>query len=147
MDGESSSTTVSPGCFLSSHSSGPSALTVTLQLVFLMVTRWLQLFQASQTYPAISKDWKGVGGGSLFMCPFLPGQKTFPTISMEVFSLDLINTQWVPRFCPRGRVPLENEYLVLFPGFVVGNGLCCQGMRMGEWVPAGWLAHSVCHTL
>lgn len=41
--------------------------------------------------------------------------------------------RWVPCLCPRSRPVWGSERLALFPGAVVGGGLCCKGRRVGRW--------------
>ena len=48
-------------------------------------------------------------------------------LSLQVFLLDIISKQWVPCLCSRISTVWESEYLLLFSGFVLGEGLCYQG--------------------
>lgn len=66
--------------------------------LFLMGARWLQQFQATQTHPAVYKDWRGE---LLHLSFFLPGDKTFPTIPLSASPLD----HWYVV----GSIPLPNK--------------------------------------
>lgn len=98
---------------------------------FLMAARWLQQFQTSQTYLVVYKDWKG-GGLLLLYLFFFFCRERRPfqlerQLSLQVFLLDIISKQWVPCPCSRISTVWESEYLLLFSGFVLGEGLCYQG--------------------
>lgn len=92
---------------------------------FLVAARWLQQFQTSQTYLVVYKDWKG--GGLLLMYLFCWERRPFQLerwFPLQVFLLDIISKQWVPCLCSRISTVWESEYLLLFSGFVLGEGLC-----------------------